>query len=347
MIICLNIYRCQGISEKSDTFVRKLSFAGSKLMKNIQKPLTYILFVGLISTILSSCGGGGSSSTTSAINIQQISGLNSPTFATMAPSGDVLVIDQGLVKDYSQLGVTFLQSFTLGSTGTGTTPFINPIAVAEDGNGAIYVADAGTDTISVFKSSSGKYSLYTSFGSQGSGNGQFLQPNSIAVDSSGSIYVSDSSNNNVQIFKPSGSSYAFSLVLSGGVFFTSPSSVAVDLHNNIFIADKSAKKIWVFSSIAQLLGTIGAPGTSAGDFSDPESVATDLLGNVYVADPTNQVVDKFTGSNGKYSYSSKVGSSASSIFQYITPVAVGVSSTQSVAVLDSTTKIVTVYPGGV
>jgi DNA-binding beta-propeller fold protein YncE len=77
--------------------------------------------------------------------------------------------------------------------------FNNPLGVAVDASGNLYVADSGNNRIQRFDTAGN----VTAWGSYGSGPGQFDYPEGVDVDSSGSVYVTDLQNNRVQKFNPS------------------------------------------------------------------------------------------------------------------------------------------------
>src|SRR5688572_19973991 len=63
--------------------------------------------------------------------------------------------------------------FQWGTLGSDNGQFVQPIGVAVDGLGNVYVADTSSDRIQKF-SSTGQF--ITKWGSTGSGNSQFLYP---------------------------------------------------------------------------------------------------------------------------------------------------------------------------
>src|SRR5258708_34147023 len=79
--------------------------------------------------------------------------------------------------------------------------FVDPMGVAVDSSGNIFVADTGNDRIQKFSPNS---AFLTAWGSHGSGDGQFLGCEGIAVDSGGNIYAADGGNNRIQKFTSDG-----------------------------------------------------------------------------------------------------------------------------------------------
>jgi DNA-binding beta-propeller fold protein YncE len=84
-----------------------------------------------------------------------------------------------------------------GSGGTGNGQFNQPIGVATDASGNVYVTDYGNNRIQEF-TSAGVYA--TQWGSAGTGNGQFNHPYGVATDASGNVYIADQYNARIQKF---------------------------------------------------------------------------------------------------------------------------------------------------
>lgn len=77
---------------------------------------------------------------------------------------------------------------TWGTSGSGNGDFNNPVDIAIDKYGHIYVADAGNYRIQRFDSNG---NFITKWGSYGAGNGQFRNLRSIDVDLEGNVYTLD------------------------------------------------------------------------------------------------------------------------------------------------------------
>ncbi len=120
-------------------------------------------------------------------------------------SGNVYVADTGHYPANSDIRFDSIQKFTnsgvfitrWGSAGSGDGQLNNPMGLAVDASGDVYVVEMGNNRIQKFTSSG---SFITKWGSFGSGDGQFFFPMGVAVDALGNVYVADSFNNRIQVF---------------------------------------------------------------------------------------------------------------------------------------------------
>jgi sugar lactone lactonase YvrE len=178
-------------------------------------------------------------------------------------SGNVYVADYGnnMIRKITSAGVVTTlagSSTTSGSAdGTGTAAsFNNPMGVAVDSSGNVYVAD-GNNMIRKI-TSAGVVTTLAGTIAGGSANGtgtaaSFNNPTGVAVDSSGNVYVADCSN------------FMIREITSAGVVTTLAGSTTY--------------------------GSANGTGTAA-RFYNPNGVAVDSSGNVYVADYDNNMIRK-------------------------------------------------------
>ena len=152
-----------------------------------------------------------------------------------------------------------------------------PAGIAVDGNGNVFVADAGSNSVKQIPTGCLKAACVLTIGSG------FSAPSGLALDASGNVYVADTGNNAVKKILAAGG-YATVSTLGSG--FKNPQGVAVDNNNNVYVADtgnSAVKQILASSSYA----TVNSLG---GGFSTPAGIAVDGSSNVYVADTGSNTV---------------------------------------------------------
>lgn len=205
-----------------------------------------------------------------------------------------------------------------------TFPLIAPYGVTADGEGKIWVADAGSGAVHLFDLRRGRLVLITNadgeefaspvgaaydsvnrrlyvadsvlgkvfvldsdgdlLGFRQSPQG-FGRPGGIAVDGAGRLYVTDVLKGRVEIFSPAGE-HLQSLLSSRSPDgrFNRPSNVAVDRLGRIFVTDSMNFRVEMFTSNGESVGALGALGDMPGSFARPRGVGVDSDGHVYVAD---------------------------------------------------------------
>jgi sulfur carrier protein ThiS len=205
--------------------------------------------------------------------------------------------------------------------GAGTDAlFDDPVGVAADNTGNVYVADGCT----IRKiTSAGEVSTVAGYAWTGgstdgtNSDARFYWPEGVAVDTHGNVYVADSGNCTIRKITPVGTNWVVSTIagLAGysgsndgtnsDARFGQPYGVAVDSAGNLYVGDFNyftIRKItpvgsnWVVSTIAGLAGNSGTNDGTNSDarFYHPEGVAVDTNGNVYVADSWNDTIRKVT-----------------------------------------------------
>jgi DNA-binding beta-propeller fold protein YncE len=181
-------------------------------------------------------------------------------------------------------------------------PFDQPISMAVDGQGNLYVADSGHDRIQIFDPDG---NFLTMWDKQGNGDGEFnfhrevdnFAIGAIAIDAQGNVYVVDTGNYRVQKFDSDGKF----LLKWGGEGeadgqFRDPLFVAVDPQGNVYVDDDERDDIQKFDGNGNFLLKWSIP--EKGPF-DPGELAVDAQGNLYVADFAGNRVLKFD-SNGNF-----------------------------------------------
>lgn len=236
----------------------------------------------------------------------------------------------GAVAAVNQV-LTFAGTGYAGTTdGSGTSAsFDEPLGMAMDGAGNLYVADAGSNLIRKV-TPSGAVTTIAGNGSQGYTNGtgtaaSFNHPVGLALDASGDLYVADEHNNVIRKITPSGvvttlagsGSQGYADGTGTAASFYYPCGVAVDHLGNVYVADtynQRIRKVTPAGVVTTLAGS-GSAGTADGtgtaaSFSQPFGLTIDAAGSsLYLTDRTNQrirritltgVVTTFAGSTAGY-----------------------------------------------
>jgi sugar lactone lactonase YvrE len=241
--------------------------------------------------------------------------------------GNVYVADTGneAIRKVSSAGV-ITTAAGIGLAGYGgdgglaiNAELNNPLGVAVDGAGDLYIADTSNSVIR--EVSSGVIATVAGTGNFGySGDGgpsasaNLSAPSSVAVDSSGNIYIDDAGNGAIRKVSAGtiatvagngllgysgdgGSATNATLGLSVGV--------AVDQSGNLYIADAENVRVRKISS-GGVITTIAGDGlfSYGGDsgqavsaqLGTPHGTAVDSSGNLYLADTANNRVRKVSPS---------------------------------------------------
>jgi uncharacterized repeat protein (TIGR02543 family) len=165
----------------------------------------------------------------------------------------------------------------------GSQSFSDPLGVAKDSQGNMYVTDEGNGNIEELKKSSGTWVNIP--GPQG-----LTDPGSIAVDSSGNLYVAGA-DSNAKIWElPVGGSWTD---ITNGATIWNIDGIAVDNSGNVYLTTEQGPD-YILKLPNGSSTWVSIEGTN--DFTRPYGICTDSIGNVYVADRTSNKVGKL--SNG-------------------------------------------------
>lgn len=194
--------------------------------------------------------------------------------------------------------------------------FRNPVGVAVDGDGNVYVADSANHVIRRISPAGSVSTLAGSAGQCGSadgtaGNARLCTPYGVAVDGAGNVYVAEASSDTIRKITATGqvttlagqAGYSGSADGTGSAArFLTPLGVAVDAAGNVYVADAgndTIRKISPEGVVTTLAGLAGQSGSSDGTGSEarfwyPTSVTCDGSGTVRVADTYNHTVRMIT-----------------------------------------------------
>lgn len=197
----------------------------------------------------------------------------------------------------------------------------NPMAVAVDLAGNIYISDNGNNVIrkvnpaGIISTYAGRDTVSGYTGDNGPADSATLSsPQGIAVDAAGDLYIADNYNNVIRKVNTAGiiTTFAGNRTITGttngdggpadSAYFAGPYGVAVDSVGNVYIADVDDNSIRIVNTSDTIntfaggnmpagFGGDGGPATAA-KLAYPSGVATDPQGNVYISDSQNYRVRK-------------------------------------------------------
>jgi hypothetical protein len=157
-----------------------------------------------------------------------------------------------------------------------------PVDVAVDGNGIIFVANANGN-VKGYGGRNFQYQLVRTIAGPHTG---MTHLSGIAVDMSGSFYVTDSGESPGQarvswfVAGLNGNVMPGRTISGPHTGLTSPTGIARDASGRVFVVDQNSNKVLVFEADAK---DDAAPATTLGPFRSPRHVWVDQLLNVYVA----------------------------------------------------------------
>jgi len=336
------------ISPNSTTFSFPTTFASGKAytVNIVHQPFGFT----------NACSLSNATGTVASVNVSNVSLVCRPAAAvvtTYAGSG--------------QLG-------TVNGT-LSTARFYNPVSLAIDASGDMYVGDGDSyfgdvNTLIRKITATGVVSNFVGSGVMGNANGtgagsSFGSPAAIVIDGSGNLFVADSSNNLIRKVTPAGVVSTFAGSGAAGnadgtgtaASFYGPTGIAIDPSGNFYVSD-------TFNGLIRKITPDGVVSTFSGGgksqngtgtavtFSYITSVATDASGNVYAADTQNDLILKITPegiattlAGSGYSGNSKDGTGTSASFFY--PTGLSVDGAGNVYVADGSSEIRKITAAGV
>src|ERR1035437_1703518 len=259
-----------------------------------------------------------------------------PEGIAMDTHGNLYVADYGnnTIRKVAPVGTNWVVTTIAGTAGSnggsadgtnGAARFNEPVGIAVDVLGQLYVADYGFNTIRKITPAGTNWVVSTIAGTAGSNGGSddgtngsalFNSPSGITVDANGNLYVADSGNNTIRKVTPMGTNWVVTTIAGTNgnngnhsadgtnsvARFYGPSGITMDTLGNLYVADSgnntirkvtSAGTNWVVTTIAGTAGNGGdsADGTNGSAlFNFPSSITVDTSGSLYVADTYNHTI---------------------------------------------------------
>ena len=195
---------------------------------------------------------------------------------------------------------SFGYSHTVGFLANQGRGFNNPVDVALDSDGLLYVLNRAGPEVGIrlpYKRvtiCSLDQDYLGEFGTGGTGDGEFWWPSSLAFDSQDRLYVADEALNCVSIFTKQGTFQGrWGQAGAGAGQLNRPSAVAFDQQDNLYVTDSLNHRVQVFRQDGRPLTSWGGFGQAPGQFNMPWGVTLDQAGKVHVADWRNDRIQTF------------------------------------------------------
>ncbi|MBN1150537.1 SMP-30/gluconolactonase/LRE family protein [candidate division WOR-3 bacterium] len=187
-----------------------------------------------------------------------------------------------------------------GTTGTGTENLWEPMGIAANPEGDVYVADQSNHRVVRLKYKEGKLEYVSSLGDGfGSSPGQMNRPCGVALDKSGNVWVTEIENDRISVFDRNGN---FIKVIGVG-FLNDPFGIALidrkDPWNYyrdrdyIVVSDNSNKRLTMFNFAGDRIKSLDGLDLGFENIS-LNYVAIDYYGMIYVTDTDNSQIHIFS-----------------------------------------------------
>ena len=195
---------------------------------------------------------------------------------------------------------TFTYSHTIGFLAATGRGFTNPVDMAINSQGVLYVLNRAGPETSV-RLPSKRVTMCTvdeqwlgEWGTGGHGDGEFWWPSSIAIDSQDRVYIADEGLQRVSSFDKDGT-----FLNQWGVKGTEdgqleyPSSIAFDSEENLWLTDSGNHRVQRFTKEGKFISAWGKRGSESGEFQGPWGLALTETGDVYISDWGNDRIQRY------------------------------------------------------
>ena len=190
---------------------------------------------------------------------------------------------------------------TIGFYGLSGRGFNNPVDMAMDSRGVLYVLNrAGPEVESRMN-----YKRVTvcnldedylgTFSTGGTADGQLMWPCSIAIGRDDRIYISDEALHRISIFDREGTFLGkWGAFGDGHGQFNRPAGIAFDPDGNLLVVDGANHRVQRYTKDGTYMSSFGSYGSGPGQLCTPWGICLDNEANIYVADWRNDRIQKFS-----------------------------------------------------
>jgi sugar lactone lactonase YvrE len=179
-----------------------------------------------------------------------------------------------------------------GTFGSGARPqqgFVEPVSIAVDDAGRVYVADAGAGRVEVFDSAPANNRFLLTLG-----EGKLVRPVAVAVDNRQRVYVADAGRNVVERYDAASRRFAPRGTLGGPGQalgqFDAPTGLTTDPTQRLYVTEQGNLRVSIFRP-ARAGGIVfqNAFGIAMPEpFLQPGPIARDSDGRLYIANAHEQ-----------------------------------------------------------
>ena len=200
---------------------------------------------------------------------------------------------------------TYTYSHTIGFLAATGRGFTNPVDLAINSQGVLYVLNrAGPET--PVRLPSKRVSMVTldeewlgEWGTGGRNDGEFWWPSSIAIDRKDNVYVADEALQRISIFDKYGNflnKWGVKGSLDGQL--KHPSCIRFDAEENLWLTDSGNHKVQKFTKDGEFISAWGERGSGPGQFDGPWGLALTGSGDIYISDWGNDRVQRYDTDGG-------------------------------------------------